>query len=451
MIKGQRDVSQPSQSQPDIFPVTVLPDRVRGLVLEAAEALGVDYSLIAGPCLAALAGCIGNRRRIVIKAGTWCEACVLWIAIVMRSGGGKTPAIGLVLEYLQELEAAEIEAETARQAEYERQEREHQRRKTQPERPEPVRRLLVSDITTEGLLSIHARAPLGLLLHRDELAGWFRGFNQYKGGKGSDAQTWTEMHQGKSCIIDRKVSGTLSVPRAAVSIVGGVQPEILRGMFGEHLYDGLAARVLFVVPPQIPKRWSEQTISTKTREEWASLLHDLLALEPNENGTPVDLPMTEAAKEQWVSFYDDHAEREDKEDGPMRSAMSKLEAAAARLALVVQLARDPQSSEIDVEALRAGITISEWFEGQARQVYQGLEVTEQERDRREVYKWIADHGGETTRRDLSRLGPGRVRSRSQEVLDDLVAAGLVKPSPQSGGPAKKYVLCDCDSCDGETE
>jgi hypothetical protein len=228
-------VSQLSQSQPDDFPVDLLPERVRVFVLEAADALGVDLALVAGPCLAALAGCIGNRRRIVIKEGSWREACVLWIATVMRSGGKKTPTNSLVLEHLHELEAAEIE-ETARRA--------------QSEKPEPAKRLLVSDITIEGLLSVHARAPLGLLLHRDELAGWLRSFNQYKGGKGSDAQVWTELHQGNPCLIDRKGSGTLSVPRAAVSIVGGVQPELLGDVLrGEHLYDGVASRVLFIAPP----------------------------------------------------------------------------------------------------------------------------------------------------------------------------------------------------------
>jgi hypothetical protein len=364
----------------------------------------------------------------------------------------------LVLEHLHKLEAAEIKAEKARRAEYEeRMQKWNDAPKTKrgepPEEPEPARRLLVSDITTEGLLSVHARAPLGLLLYRDELGGWLRGFNQYKGGKGSDAQTWTEMYQGNPCLIDRKGSGTLSVPRAAVSIVGGVQPELLRNaLCGEHLYDGVASRVLFIAPPERPKWWSEETVSDETREHWAGLLDELLALPPNEDGTPVDLPMTVEAKDVWVRYYNEHAEREAGEDGPVRAAMSKLEAATARLALVIQLAEDPLSVEVDTAAIEAGITISNWFEGQARRVYQGFEETEQERARRAVCAWIRRQGGETTRRDLARFGPGRVRSRAGEVLADLVTAGLVKQRPSSsGGRAGKYVLCDCDSCDRQTD
>lgn len=425
-------MSQLSQSQTD-FPVEVLPERVRVFVLEAADALGVDTALVAGPCLAALAGCIGNRRRIVIK-GSWCEACVLWIATVMRSGGKKTPTNGLVLKHLHELEAAEI-AETARRAQSE-------------EKPEPAKRLLVSDITIEGLLSVHARAPHGLLLHRDELAGWLRSFNQYKGGKGSDAQVWTELHQGNPCLIDRKGSGTLSVPRAAVSIVGGVQPELLGDVLrGEHLYDGVASRVLFIAPPERVKRWSEETISDDAREGWAGLLDELLAMRPNKDGTPKDLPMTTQAKDAWVRYYNEHAEREDEEDGPLRAAMSKLEAATARLALVIQLAEAPKSTRVKSWAIEAGIIISDWFEGQARRVYQGFAETEQEQERRVALEWIAKRGGSTTPRELARYGPARLRSRAGEVLAGLLDAGLLELSPQSGRHGDKYVLCDCDSCD----
>jgi hypothetical protein len=447
------DVSQLSLSQPDDFPIEVLPERVFVFVLVAATALGVDLAVIAGPCLAALAGCIGNRRRIVIKAGAWYEACVLWIAIVQRSGGKKTPAISLVLEHLQELEAEEIEAEKARKADYDEefkawQSEPKEERGEPPLKPDPARRLLVSDITTEGLLSVHATSPLGLLLNRDELGGWLRSFNQYKGGKGADAQTWCEVHQGKPALIDRKGSQPLSVPRAAVSIIGGIQPELLRNAIsGEHLFDGVASRILFVAPPERVKTWSDDTISDDARNDWTNLLDELLALRLDKDGNPIDLPITNEAKAEWVAYYDLHAQRESEADGPYRSALAKLEAITARLALVVQLAHDPQSTEVGVEAMKAGIAISEWFEGQARFVYSGLIESEQERDRREACEWIADQGGKTTRRDLTRFGPGRLRKRVGAVLDDLVEAGLVRQVPQSRGRAAEYQLCDSDSCD----
>jgi hypothetical protein len=319
------EVSQLSQSQPDEFPLEVLPERVLVFVALAADALNVDPALVAGPCLATLAGCVGNRRRIVLKPGAWYEVSVLWIATVMRSGGKKTPSNGLVLEYLYAREAVEIEEEKVRRAEYEEELQQwksepENKRGEPPEKPEPARRLLVSDTTVEALLAVHEREPNGLLLHRDELGGWLRSFNQYKaGGRGADAQTWSELHQGRPALIDRKAGGTLSVPRAAVSIVGGIQPELLQAaLSGEHLYDGIASRLMFVAPPERVSKWSDATITDQARQGWNSLLDELLELQPEEDGNPVDLPMADAAKTAWVRYHDDLEERQAEEDGPFR-------------------------------------------------------------------------------------------------------------------------------------
>jgi hypothetical protein len=440
-------VSQLSQSQPDAFPVEVLPPPVLHFVEEAAVALGVDPALIAGPCLAVLAGCIGNRRRIVVKPG-WSEACALWIATVMPSGSKKTPAMKLVLEHLSKAETAALAKHARILEEWKALPKDERENK-----PGSPIRLLVSDITTEGLLLVHSKAPLGLLLYRDELGGWLRGFDQYKSGKGSDSQTWTEMHQGNPCIIDRKTSETLSVPRAAVSIVGGIQPEILqKAICGEHLYDGVASRILFIATPERAKQWNEETTSDEARADWADLLNELLALQPNGDGTPKDLPMTAKAKAAWASYYEEHGKREAEEGGPLKAAMSKLEGATARFALVIQLAKNPQSVKVYAEAMKAGITLSNWFEGQARRVYQGFEETTQERDRREVYDWIMRRGGSTTHRDLANGGPNRFRKRAEEVLKDLVIAGLAERSTQAGRRAEVYTLCDsCDDCDNESQ
>lgn len=441
------DESQVSQSQPE-FPIHVLPNSVLGFVLEAAQALLIDPAVIAGLCLATLAGCIGNRRRIIVNPGAWYEPAILWIVLVLPSGAKKTPALSAVLEYLQEREAQEIEDEKARGAEYEEEMREwkaapESKRGEQPEKPEPAQRLLVSDITTEGLLAVHAHNPLGLLLYRDELGGWLRSYNQYKaGGQGADAQTWCEMHQGKPAIIDRKGARTMSVPRAAVSIAGGIQPKLLRdALAGEHLFDGVAARLLFIAPEEQLKRWTDETISEEARKDWTSLLDQLLALEADPAGDPVDLPMTKKAKAAWVRYYNEHAEREREEDGPLRSALSKLEGATARFALVIQLAEDPKSKAVDIEAMEAGIEISDWFEDQARQVYRAIHAGQLVKERRELVEWIEKRGRRTTTREIARLGPYKFRKRAQEVLDDLVTEGKAKRTARAGKEGVVYVLC----------
>lgn len=430
-------LSQVADGAPAEFPVGALPGPLAVFAVEASSALGVDPAMIAGPGLAAMAAAIGNRRRINVKPGSWYEPACLWVAVVQPSGGLKTPAIGLVLEHLHKREVSEIAAWEREVKQWEAEDKDER-----GEKPEPPPRLVVSDVTSEALLAIHGRSPMGLLMHRDELAGWLRSFNAYKSG-GGDAQTWAEMHQAQPVLVDRKTSGTISVPRACVSVVGGLQPGILGVVLaGEHLDDGIASRILFVHPPPTEKVWTDERLSQEVKKGWHDLLDSLKALMPSPDGSPIDLPMTKDAKARWVECYNSRAERmQAEEEGPFRSAMSKLEAATARLALIVQLGEKPGSKKVGAEAMQAGIDLSLWFESQAWTIYHGLKVTKLDRERHELYQWIADRpGGRATRRQVQREGPKKFRKKgdTQKWLDDLVEAEMLERKPKRGSRVEVY-------------
>ena len=80
---------------------------------------------------------------------------------------------------------------------------------------------------------------------------------------------------------------TLSVPRATVSIVGSVQPEVLASVLsGEHMSNGLAARLLFVMPPVAPALWTDNPISGELRGRWAHILEGLQRLRADDGPEP---------------------------------------------------------------------------------------------------------------------------------------------------------------------
>ena len=63
---------------------------------------------------------------------------------------------------------------------------------TKPELP-IADRCWTDDATTEAMAMLLQQNPRGLLMVRDELAGWFN-FDRYAGGKGGgDAAKWLEM------------------------------------------------------------------------------------------------------------------------------------------------------------------------------------------------------------------------------------------------------------------
>lgn len=457
------------------FPTEVLPGIAGEFVRATAAAIGCDESFIALPMLAGLAGAIGNTRVILLKRG-WTEPCVIWTAIVGDSGTLKSPALDAPLRAVRKKQIEELKKYEEQVREYENEMMRHNAAvdawkirakkggdEPPPEAPqEPVCiRYWVSDTTVEALVKVFQSALRGLLLIRDELAGWLKSFDQYKGGKGGDTAHWLTMHGARDLLVDRKSGGTTYIPRAALSLTGGIQPEIFRkALAREHFEDGLAARILPCMPPRKPKRWTDSEVSKALSDEYANLVEALYLLEPEfdekRDPIPVVMPLTAAARKAWVEFYNAHGKEQAACSGDLASAFSKLEAYAARLALVIQLAIEPGSCFVDVEAMQAGIRLSRWFMDECRRVYAVLGETEEDTDRRRIVDLIKTHGGTITARDLAR-GIRRFGGKSEaaeEALNALAAKGVGtwehRPAGEKGGrPTNVFRLIsgpDATSC-----
>lgn len=444
------------------FPADALPGAIRDFVVAGARAIGCDSSFIALPLLTALGAAIGNSRRLRVKRG-WLVPPILWTAIVGESGTSKTPAFRLALKAIRERQrramARHPDSLVAYQedlAYYEKAMAEWKRSKSKepppgkPEEPQPER-CVVSDTTVEALAPLLLANDRGLLMARDELAGWIGSFDRYaSGGKGADASHWLSMHGGESITVDRKTGTprTIYVPRAAVSVTGGIQPGILSRVLGaEHRESGLAARLLLACPPRKPKRWTENDINPEIQERVADIVDRIFGLCPgvDENGEPhpVAIGMTREAKASWVEYYNAHAEEQAELYGDLAAAWSKLEEAAARLALVIHLARwadgeaDPET--VDAWSMSAGITLARWFAGQAKRTYALMSEGEEEKSLRQLLDWINERGGSVTARDVSR-GLSRYRDAvdcAETDLNKLARAGEgVWVDGQRDGPGR---------------
>ncbi len=460
------------------LPVDVLPEPVRGFVVSSSKAIGCDSSFVALPLLSALAAAIGNTRRIQLKRG-WTEPAIIWAAIVGDSGTLKSPALELALRPIRKRQqknmqrhSAAIEAYATELAFYERALAEWKRGASAADPPrkpaEPAaERCFCDDITIEALATLLMNRPRGLLLARDELAGWLGGFDRYAQGKGGDAAKWLEMFGGRPVVVDRKGgnSRTIYIPQAAVSIAGGIQPETLRRALGvEHRENGLAARLLLSCPPRRAKRWTEAEIDEAAEAQLERLFERLYELQPDadEEGEPRPrlVKMTPAGKAVWVSFYNAHAAEHADLTGDLSAVWSKLEGYAARLALVVHFIRwaagDPSCHPelVDEVSVMAGVKLSRWFGVEARRVYAIMAESEVDRDRRRLVEWIASHGGAVTVRELTR-GLWRYRGSpdgARAALEQLQEAGLghwVRPAPDAvgGRPTQRFELIDSIAID----
>ena len=455
------------------FPVEALPEPVQSYIKAGARAMRCDESFVALPMLAGMASAIGATYRIQLKTG-WAEPSVVWAAVVSESGTMKSPAQSLALQMLTKVQEWRLEEYPEMLEQYKRDKLLHEadvaswkqkgRAKgepppEEPEVPHPVR-YLVNDATIEALVELLENNPRGLLVSCDELNSWLGSFDAYRGGRGGDAAKWLSIHRAEGLIVDRKTGPkkTIFVKRAAVSVAGSIQPGTLRRALGDEYFEnGLAARLLLAAPPRRGKRWSENTVDLDTYKAVERVFARLLALDfgVDDYGqqAPIDLPLSPEAKAVWVDFYNEHGAVGERLSGRLAAAHAKIEAYAARLALVVHLvdamATDmPEDvmSTISESAIVSGVTMAKWFSYESERVYRIIEETEGEAEQRAVADLIRRKGGRITARQLQQ-SMRRFRDSAddaEQVLNELVAAkvGTWVPSlsGQKGQPTRWFEL-----------
>lgn len=452
------------------FPVDAMPPSVRDYVAQTAEGMSCDPALVALPMLAGLAAAIGNTRTIMLS-DEWQEPSILWVAVVADSGSLKTPASRKALRFITDQESAIEQRNAVAADEYAQELVVHESRlaawKQQARRagdnagappPKPAKppraAYVVSDATIEAIVGILADNPRGVLLERDELSSWLGGFDRYKsGGSGrvsAEVGHWLSMHNAGTLRFDRKGAGRTFVERAALSITGGIQPDTLAQAIGqEHVANGLLARFLLAAPPRRMKRFTTTTADFAAVDSARQLFATLYdALRMPEDG-PRPMPLSRDGLEAWETFFDRHAARQHDARGVEASMLGKIEAAAARLALIHHVCRQAGGEAtlphvVDAESVEVGVRLAEWFADEWLRVYEATVGGGRQDDQGDdLVAWVNDQGGQAAVHDIGqRLRRYRDTARREQAITGLVRAGRLESfsvRSDRGGPPAHWV------------
>jgi len=459
------------------YPVDALPEPLASFVAEAAAAIGCDPSYVALPLLTAAGAAIGTTRRLELKAGHAVPP-ILWSVVVGESGTSKSPALRAALEHVRGHEKKLREVSALARREYEskvevyEKERSAWRGQTKatvepPERPaEPVsRRALVTETTVEALAVKLADNERGLLLARDELAGWLNGLDRYaskSGGGGSDESFYLSAYNAEPHAVDRRTGDRreIYVSQAALWITGSIQPGILRRALGqERRESGLLSRLLLTAPPPRPVKWSEEEVSPLTRQHLHDILDRLYDLQPEIDSEGRDEPrllrLDADAKAAYVAWHDRHCEELAELTGDRAAAWSKLRETAARLSLIIHEIRVANREAVladfvDAESMDRALRLVEWHKHETSRVYAILgqsddEAADRQADDR-LAAWIERRGGSVAVRDvISGLRGYKDADEAEKALRRLVDAGhgrwQDRPAGERGGrPTRDFVL-----------
>ena len=452
------------------FPVDAMPLSVRDYVAQTADGMSCDPALVALPMLAGLAAAIGNTRTIMLS-DEWQEPSILWMAVVADSGSLKTPASRKALRFITDAESEIEQRNATARDQYDQDLVVHESRlaawKQQARRagdnagappakpPKPIQEAyVVSDATIEAIVGILADNPRGLLLERDELSSWLGGFDRYKsGGSGrvsAEVGHWLSMHNAGTLRFNRKGTGRTFVERAALSITGGIQPDTLAQAIGqEHVANGLLARFLLAAPPRRMKRFTTTTADFAAVESARQLFATLYGtLRMPEDG-PRPLPLSRDGLASWEVFFSRHATRQHEARGVEASMLGKIEAAAARLALIHHVCRQAGAEPtlpdaVDSQSVEVGVRLAEWFADEWLRVYEATVGGGRKVDQGDdLVAWVKDQGGEAAVHDIGqRLRRYRDTARREQAITGLVHAGRLESFSvrnEHGGPPAHWV------------
>lgn len=346
----------------------LLPEPLRPWLLDAAERINCPVEYVAVPALIAAGSVVGRSIGLKPKRrDDWTVVPNLWGGIIGRPGWLKSPAVAEGARPLHRLVAQarnrfRADESTRRRERLSLEARigaskkllEQAARKggtednlqcqsaALAELTEQLaaceateRRYVTQDATVEKIAEVLIENPRGLLLLRDELAGWLRALE--KVGREGDREFFLEAWNGTgSYTVDRVGRGTRHVPALTLSICGGIQPAKLRPYVAATLGsgrgdDGLLQRFQLLVWPDAVGEWRnvDRWPDREARDRACGVYESLDTLEPRMIGASVgvgdEIPTMHFAVDAQELFDDWRTTLEQRLRSPATAAMPVIE------------------------------------------------------------------------------------------------------------------------------
>jgi hypothetical protein len=233
--------------EPPTLPCGLLPDTIEKYAFAQAETMGVDPGGVAMAALAVCAAAIPDRIKLVMKqySTEWTETARLWVGLVGQPSTKKSPIISAVIRPLVRLDANLLRDFLFELERWEQLDKDERKKASKPVQ----KRLRLEDTTIEAAQDVLAGSPDGLLLVQDELSGFFGAMDKYGGQRGAakDRGFWLQAYNGGQYALNRVNRGVGLIPNLSVSLLGGIQPDVIRRLASESYDDGFLQRMLLVV------------------------------------------------------------------------------------------------------------------------------------------------------------------------------------------------------------
>ena len=303
----------------EAFDTDLLPLRAKAWLIDESHRMQVSIDFMAVTLMVMLGSLIGRQVGIRPKAqDSWLVVPNLWGMIIGKPSTMKTPSIQSVLKSVSDLEkrafgkhqqamkdyenlttVMEIKRKALEQklkasfkngnVDMEKEAKQWEEETMMP--PFPVcKRYMSNDPTIEKIGELLSQNPNGLLLFRDELAGFLKKLD--KEGYESDRAFYLESWNGTgSYTFDRITRGTVYIAGHCLSVFGGIQPSVISKWLSDALTqtgkdDGLIQRFQLMVYPDTLQAIThvDAPPNLVAKQNFYSLIQELATITPQHLG-----------------------------------------------------------------------------------------------------------------------------------------------------------------------
>lgn len=394
------------------FEPELLPSVLSVSAQEISKSKQAPIDFVAVGFLVALSSLVARHIAIrPMSADGWTVVPNLWGLIVGRPSAKKTPALTAALRPLDMLEDSAAEQHESDVEEYAMQEQLHayqlkannskiqsllkkgdsisksdasaliqEQQELEPSSPDCTR-YIANDSTVEKLADLLQANP-SILVCRDELQGFFAGLERH--GQESARAFYLESWNGdKAFKVDRISRGSTRIPRACVSVLGGIQPGPMGSLMRElqrnaRANDGLLQRFQLAVWPDLSRKFELVDIEPN-RENWRDtvrLFERLSSLDPADAGANIPesgipyLRFSDDAQQLFLRWLLDHENRLRNDDLPecMEAHLGKYPSLVPSLALITHLS-EGNSGPVDLTSTTKAIAWAKYLEAHAKRLY----------------------------------------------------------------------------------
>lgn len=388
-------------------PIETLPDQVKGWIQALTNQMQISPDYIAAALIVHIGSLIGRKRGLELRTGTnWIEFPNLWGMLIGRPSSMKSVALQSVIKplialgdqarskYKQDMKRFQIELEAwemqkkAHQEKYKNSFKESKLKEfstteynpTDPPEKPKQKRYKSDDPTVEKLGVILAENPQGILLYRDELAGWLNSFQ--KKGRENDRPFFLEGWSAKQGFeIDRIGREAPHIEAVCISILGGIQPgpisqyihSAIKGGMGD---DGLIQRFQIMVWPDSKQDWELiENIDIGIWEPWIYQIFNNLDQFQFNNGQPIILSFNREAQALFDQWQKELENRLRKGNLPphMEAHLGKYKKLLPALCLIFEHMQSALDNEypqhITPQCVQKAIIWLKYFESHAERIY----------------------------------------------------------------------------------